>query len=251
MGNILLILSIAFTAQLTAVMARRIRSVAAAELTRRVFRRELVLCAAPVLFAAAVRFDFFSPARSLWVRLAGWCAAAGTAAVLVLAAVIVAGGLGRDNGAAGAVIVPGMALENGKPTRCLLSRLRTAAAYARSHPSCAVIVSGGCATDRSPSEASVMRRFLLAEGIGEERIVTEDRASSTRENFLFAAALTDLGEPVVLVTDVLHMRRALRQAKQAGFRQVVRLPAPPDPVDFVADLMWEVVVEIKYIVSGE
>lgn len=251
MGNFLLILSIAFTAQLTLVMARRIRSVVTAEMHRRVFLRELVICAGAVVFALAVRFDLFSPERPLPVRLAGWCAGAGLAVTFVLAAVILAGGMRRDPGQADTVIVPGMALEHGRPARGLLNRLRTAAEYARSHPSCVLLVSGGNGTDRFPCEALVMREILIAEGVDEGRIVTEDRASNTRENFLYAAALTDPERPVVLVTDGSHMRRAVRQARQAGFRQVLRLPSAADPVDFPADLMWEIIVEVNYIVRGE
>ena len=127
----------------------------------------------------------------------------------------------------------------------------TAAEYARSHPACVIIVSGGNNTARFPDEASVMRGILIADGIDEARIIMEDRAANTQENFRYSAMLTDPERPVIVVTDMTHMRRAVRQAKRAGFRQVLRLPSPPDPAAFAADLMWEIIVELNYIVNGE
>lgn len=251
MGSFLLFLSIAYTAYLSAVMVYRIRSAVSAEMNRRVFLRELVLCAVFIAFAAAVRFGFFSPTRPLLIRLAGWGAAAGTAVTLLMAAVIAAGGWRRDAGEAGTVIVPGLALEHGRPTRGLRNRLRAAADYARSHPDCTILVSGGNETASSPAEAAVMREWLLAEGIGAHRIVTEARAANTLENFLFSAALTDPAEPVMIVTSRSHMRRSVRQARRAGFSRVLRLPAAEDPLAFGADLMWEIIAEIYYIVNGE
>lgn len=251
MGDLLLMLSIGFTVYLTAVMVWRIGAVTAAAMNRRVFLHELVLCAVFMAFALAVRFGLFAPEKPLLLRLAAWGAAVGSVIVVAIGALIAAGGCARDKGDAEAVIVPGAALEHGEPTRDLLLRLKTAAAWAQEHPDAAVIVSGGNETAFARSEAAVMRELLLREGLPEARIVTEDRAADTRENFLFSAALTDPAKPTAVVTNGYHMRRAVRMARRAGFSRVVRLPSPSDGRTYGASLMWEIIAQINYIVNGE
>ena len=95
-----------------------------------------------------------------------------------------------------------------------------------------------------------MRDILTGKGFPEERLVIEDKAQDTKENFRNAAKLIDPDEPVIVVSSNYHMGRAVKLAKEAGFTDVKRLPALSDPVQFGANVMWEVILEINDYVSG-
>ena len=87
-------------------------------------------------------------------------------------------------------------------------------------PTSLVIPSGGPGGEagRGEPESSVLRRLLEANGIPVERIVEEDRASSTREEALaLAEMLAARGvSQVIVVTSPMHMRRALGALSAAG-----------------------------------
>lgn len=87
-----------------------------------------------------------------------------------------------------------------------------------------VVVSGGDAGDGHPSTAAVMGQFLASSGIPRDRIVLEERSTSTRENALFTARMI-AGWPgrKVLLTSDYHMFRARRAFEAAG------LPVLPRP----------------------
>ena len=79
--------------------------------------------------------------------------------------------------------------KGGVPTRALQYRLDVAAVYAKAHPHVMIVVSGGQGADEDATEASVMKHYLVAQGIEPSRIIEEDRSTSTYENILFTRAL--------------------------------------------------------------
>ena len=143
------------------------------------------------------------------------------------------------------VLVLGLALENGKPTADLISRLDTAENYWRANPESTLILTGGNPDRSGRTEAAVMRDILLERGVPEEKLTLEDQARTTKDNFRNAAQLIDPDEPVVLISSNYHMDRAVMTAKSAGFTHVLRLPAPSSALNFGANVMWEVVLEMN------
>jgi uncharacterized SAM-binding protein YcdF (DUF218 family) len=74
-----------------------------------------------------------------------------------------------------------------------------------------VVVSGG------GSIAESMRSFMQYEGVPGERIIVENRSSSTRENALFTARiLAGMPGRKVLVTSDMHTYRSVRAFRKAG-----------------------------------
>ena len=69
-----------------------------------------------------------------------------------------------------------------------------------------------------PTEAAAIRDILTEAGVPADRIIDEDRSTSTLENITFALPiLTRLGNPgVVIVTDVYHAPRARLIARRLG-----------------------------------
>ena len=51
-------------------------------------------------------------------------------------------------------------------------------------------------------------------------------------------------EPVVIVTSNYHMDRAVQTAENAGFSNILRLPAPSSVITFGPNMMAEVVAEL-------
>ncbi len=51
--------------------------------------------------------------------------------------------------------------------------------------------------------------------------------------------------PVVLISSDYHMDRAVRTARNAGFSDIRRLPAPSSFFGFGANIMWEVILELN------
>lgn len=109
-------------------------------------------------------------------------------------------------------------------------RLTVAADLARRFPDARIVVSGGSGRlgGGDTSEAAVMRRFLVEEGIDPARIVLEDASRNTVENagLTLATANPQPGETWVLVTSAFHMPRAVGSFRSAGWR------ITPYPVDY-------------------
>ncbi|HPU64061.1 MAG TPA: YdcF family protein, partial [Mobilitalea sp.] len=79
------------------------------------------------------------------------------------------------------LIVLGARIRGTKITRSLYMRLKTAEVYLKDNQKTLVIVSGGQGPGEDISEAEVMKKFLLENGIEEKRILTEDKSKNTLE----------------------------------------------------------------------
>lgn len=120
------------------------------------------------------------------------------------------------------VIVLGAAVYGEKPSITLEHRLEGAIRYLNGNPDTKVVVSGGQGEGEDISEAECMRRYLLENGIEPERILTEDRSTSTKENLAFSKAVIKAdgrgAERVVIVSSAYHLYRAKRMASMLGIR---------------------------------
>ena len=136
----------------------------------------------------------------------------------------------RDNSAlpVDAVIVLGAGVNGETPSLILWSRITAAAAYLEGHPDVPVVLSGGQGPGEAISEAACMRRELTARGVEEDRLLLEDRSTSTAENFACSKALLEsmgLSETTVaVITSDFHCFRAHLIAQRAGL-SVLDIPA--------------------------
>ena len=253
-GDVLLALTVLLTADVAIVMLQRINAVVLKADYREVFQYELILCAVLLLFALDVRFNLFTRWKPLPVRICGWALRAVIVALTLVIAFfcgkVVRGSMINTAAQADHAIVLGLALENGKPADDLLSRLDTAQGYLAQYPDAQLILTGGNADGSGRTEAAVMRDILAEKGVANERMILEDRAETTKENFRNTAQLIDPARPVVLISSNYHMDRAVQTAKDAGFSQVLRLPAPSSPLSYGANVMYEVVLELNELTLG-
>jgi uncharacterized SAM-binding protein YcdF (DUF218 family) len=119
-----------------------------------------------------------------------------------------------------ALIVLGAAVQGDRVSSILAARLNEAADYAAENEEAIIIVSGGQGPQENLTEAAAMENYLMAKGLPQERIIKEEQATSTYENFKFSKEILDskFGEEYTCayVTNEFHCYRAGKIAEQAG-----------------------------------
>ena len=109
------------------------------------------------------------------------------------------------------VVVLGCKVNGDQPSQMLRRRLDAAVSYLNDNSDALCIVSGGQGSNEVRSEASVMKDYLLAQGIDESRIYAEDQSTDTKENLLFSKAIMEekgLNPNIVIISDSFHQFRA-------------------------------------------
>jgi uncharacterized SAM-binding protein YcdF (DUF218 family) len=130
------------------------------------------------------------------------------------------------------VIVLGTGLgKNGQVTPLLASHLKrargvwTALGARGGHP--VMIVSGGQGSDERVPEARAMAGYLIDRGFPADRLVCEDRSSTTEENLMFSQAIMAAARPAtsdkrgprcVIVTSNYHVFRTAIIARKTRIR---------------------------------
>ena len=251
-GDILLALAVLLIADVAFVMPARINAVVLKADYRGVFIYEIILCAVLLVFALDVRFNLFTRWKNAILRAVGRLLR--TVVVLMSAVIVffcgkvIVGGVINTADRADYAIVLGLALENGEPTPALEARLDTARDYLEKYPEARLILTGGNADGEGRTEAAVMRDILTERGVPQERLILEDRAQTTKENFRNIAGIVSAGEPVVMISSDYHMDRAVRNAAESGFTRVMRLPAPSRFLAYGANMLSEVVLNLNDLV---
>lgn len=119
------------------------------------------------------------------------------------------------------LIVLGAAVHGDTPSLSLIERMSAARDYMADNPEAVAIVSGGQGSDENLSEAQAMFDWLTANGISAERIILEDKATSTLENLRYSfdiirARGDDPASGVAVVTSEYHIYRAQLIARSLG-----------------------------------
>ena len=119
------------------------------------------------------------------------------------------------------LIVLGAAVYGDQPSLTLVRRMEGALEYLERCPESRVIVSGGKGPGESVTEAQAMHDWLVSHGVSEERILLEDRATSTRENLSYSFEMIRArgDEPngqVAIVSSAYHLYRAKSMARLQG-----------------------------------
>lgn len=177
--------------------------------------------------------------RARWTRRAwraGWLLFLAWVASVGLFWNALAGQVQAFNAAAGdvplkAIIVLGSGTPNGQPSPALRARLDKARELAAAHPAAWVVVSGGVDFGETASEGRIMGDYLRAQGMAAERILQEERSTSTELNLRYSLPLLQakglgLTSPMAVVTSDFHTVRAQRIARKIGYTQSVVAGAP-------------------------
>ena len=242
-GYVLIALSVLLTIETVTVMTHRINTVVLKDDYITVFRYQLLICAALIIFSLDVRFGFFTLFKNTALKAVGWILRTGVIAfvclVLALNILVITGGMINTSGPAEYAVVLGKALENGKPTSELIKRLKTAKKYLEKYPDATLILAGGNSDLTGVTEAETMRDILLQWGVPESKIILEDKSDSTKRNMYNVLLLIGSGKDIVLISSDYHMNRAVMMAEKFGFKDVKRLPAPSGFFSYGANMLSE------------
>lgn len=137
-------------------------------------------------------------------------------AIAILASIAAYAGR-RDEQPSDAAIVLGAAIRNGKPTPVFEERLRHGIALYRRGVVPRLILTGGVGGDVI-AESEAAREFCLAAGVPDGAIWIETASRTTQQNLEQARRLMDAHvlRRALIVSDPLHMRRALTMARDLG-----------------------------------
>jgi uncharacterized SAM-binding protein YcdF (DUF218 family) len=129
----------------------------------------------------------------------------------------------RDQAApADAILVLGAAAYDARPSPVFQERIRHALDLYRRGYADTLVFTGGYGYGARFSESQVARRYAMREGVPADAILIETLSRTTYENLREARALMlERGlHRVIVVSDPLHMSRALRLARRLGIDAV-------------------------------
>lgn len=133
---------------------------------------------------------------------------------------------------ADAAIVLGAGVNGTTPSLSLATRLDAALSYLEAHPDIPVVLTGGQGYGEDITEAACMYDYLTERGVEPDRLILEESASNTSENFAFSAPLLEAAgvdiatDTVAVVTNDFHVARSRLIAWKKGYGVTVGVGAP-------------------------
>lgn len=113
------------------------------------------------------------------------------------------------NGTYDYAIILGAKVNKEVPSVSLQYRLDAALTYALEYTHVQLVLSGGQGPGEDITEAEAMKRYLMNNGIAEDRLIMEDASTSTYENIAFTLEKipTEI-HGITLITSDYHLTRA-------------------------------------------
>lgn len=147
------------------------------------------------------------------------------------------------------VIILGARLYGDIPSPALLERLKVANDYLIRNEDVKVIVSGGQGPDEYIPEAKAMEKYLVENGVKRDRIIIEDKSTSTFENLKMSLdKIADVDDKnnlsILIATNSYHVFRAKFLAKRLGVT-AYGLPAKIPPSVILPSYIREYFAVIK------
>ncbi len=143
----------------------------------------------------------------------------------LIALQIYAYGNNSANVKADAAIVLGAALWGQNLSPVFRERVNHAIDLYRSRKVRKIIFTGGQGSRNEPTESAAARHYAIQNGVALEDILIEEKSHNTYENLFYAKQVADAQglKTVLIVSDPLHMKRAVVMAKDIG---LVAYPSP-------------------------
>ncbi len=144
-----------------------------------------------------------------------------------------------------AVIVLGCGLNrDGTPGPTLTKRLEGCIEYYNKNPDCYVVVSGSYSRFNNVTEGIAMKNYLLENNIPDEKILLDEKATNTRENFRYSMELLNQKniptENICYITNSFHVYRSGIYARQEGFAFPKAVSVSTDYAVFIPAVLREV-----------
>ena len=176
------------------------------------------------------------------------------AEVLLVGFIAVYGHIDNVNYDEDVVIVLGAGVRGDRVTLPLKMRLDVAVEYHQKNPDALIIVTGGKGFQETVTEASAMEKYLVKNGVPEDIIIKEEKASSTNENMSFSKEITDKyfdGDyKTAVITNNFHIYRAVSIARLEGFENVSHIHAGLQWYNLTSCYLRESLAVLKMWVFG-
>jgi uncharacterized SAM-binding protein YcdF (DUF218 family) len=123
-----------------------------------------------------------------------------------------------SNVQADAAIVLGAAMWGAELSPVFRERVNHALELYRSGRMRKIIFTGGQGNNGEPTESSAARLYAIENGVLEGDILIEEYSHNTYQNILYAKRVADAHQlkRVLIVSDPMHMKRAMAMAKDLG-----------------------------------
>lgn len=145
--------------------------------------------------------------------------------------------------------------KNGRLPKSVQKRVDATAGFLITHPDDVCVVTGGTLKWLPYPEAPAIKSALVDAGIISEKVLIEDQALDTIQNFELSAKIlaeysdVDVEEilksKIIVVTSRFHLRRAERLAKRMGFENVEGIAANDVTFAIVHNYVREICAYIK------
>ena len=132
---------------------------------------------------------------------------------------------------ADAVVVLGAGVNGTQPSLSLYFLLFVALDYLEENPDVPVVLTGGRGYGEEITEAQCMYDWLTARGVDPARLILEEQAGNTAENFAFSKELLEeqgidpAEDSVAVVTNDFHIARSRLIAVRQGYGHAFGVPA--------------------------
>lgn len=145
--------------------------------------------------------------------------------LLALSAAIWSYGTRNQAEKADCAIVLGAAVYGDRPSPVFEERIRHGIALYQTGLVAKIIFTGGCGTGAEHAESEVAAAYAARAGVPAADLLTERRSRTTQQNLAEAKLLMDAHglRTAILVSDPLHMRRAMWMAGDLG---IAAVPSP-------------------------
>lgn len=155
--------------------------------------------------------------------------------------------------------------KDGRLPKSVIMRVEKAAEYLNNNPEAICVVTGGTLKWLPYPEAPELKNQLVNRGVAPERILVEDQAKDTIQNFKFSCKMLAefkgqsiqevLESPTAVVTSRFHLRRSERLARRMGFKNIKGIPAACPaiyvPHNYVREICAYVKLNVRILLTGE
>lgn len=152
------------------------------------------------------------------------------------------------------IILGGGIDKNGQLPQIVQKRIEVAADYLLENKNALAVATGGTLYNLPP-EAPAMKNYLISLGIEADRILIDDKALDTIQNFQNSCqVLSDhenlpksaiLESKILVVTSFFHLARAQRLARRMGFKHITGLGSPTATIKLLDSYSREICSYIK------
>lgn len=163
------------------------------------------------------------------------------------------------------ILLGGGISKDGELPESVIKRVEKAADYLKKNPECICVVTGGTLDWLPYPEAPELKRQLVLSGVNPNKILVEDQAKDTIQNFQLSCKMIAeysemsveevLKAPVVVVTNNFHLRRSEYLARRMGFTNIKGLsaecPAIYIPHLYVREIGAYVKLGLRILLTGE